>query len=130
MRNCVGEGCIRGTTSCLLAPQAIEGPFYWNSTIRQNLTFADSSNDLFDVSYRYLFWFSDGKDGLPLHLKIHLLDPRTCLPLSNAIVDIWHCDARGIYSHYIAASLGKSNAKTDNSTFFRGELLSFFLLLL
>ena len=44
--------------------------------------------------------------------------------MSNALVDIWHCDAGGIYSHFIAASLGQNNQRTDNSTFFRGKTFS------
>ena len=67
---------------------------------------------------------SEGKGGIPFRLTLNVLDTTTCLPLSNAVVDLWHCDAEGIYSHYVAASLGQFNAPTDNSTFFRGKLFS------
>jgi hypothetical protein len=30
---------ITQSTGCILTPQATEGPYYWNATIRQNITF-------------------------------------------------------------------------------------------
>lgn len=65
--------------------------------------------------------FSEGKPGIPFTLSITVLNTNTCTPISKALVDIWHCDSVGIYSHYVAASLGQMNAKTDNTTFFRGR---------
>ena len=43
---------------------------------------------------------SEGKPGFPLELKIIVLDARTCQPLANAAVDVWHCDALGLYSGF------------------------------
>lgn len=42
----------------------------------------------------------EGKAGVPLSLRIVTLDARTCKPLSNAAVDLWHCDALGLYSGF------------------------------
>ncbi len=42
----------------------------------------------------------EGKPGLPLLLKLAVLDARTCRPLQNAAVDIWHCDALGLYAGF------------------------------
>ncbi|CAF0933347.1 unnamed protein product [Rotaria sordida] len=93
--------CVRAIGSCLLAPESTEGPYYWNSTVRNDIT--------------------EGKAGVPFRLTVTVLDTATCSPLSDALVDIWHCDAEGIYSHYIASSLGQNTRQTDNSTFFRGQ---------
>jgi protocatechuate 3,4-dioxygenase beta subunit len=45
---------------------------------------------------------SDGsvKEGAPLHLVFNVsqLEGSSCTALSGAMVDIWHCDAMGIYS--------------------------------
>jgi protocatechuate 3,4-dioxygenase beta subunit len=45
---------------------------------------------------------SDGslKEGLPLALEIRVfaVGPAGCVPLPDAIVDIWQCDAHGLYS--------------------------------
>jgi protocatechuate 3,4-dioxygenase beta subunit len=42
----------------------------------------------------------EGKPGLPLQLKLAVLDARTCKPLPNAAIDIWHCDAMGLYAGF------------------------------
>jgi protocatechuate 3,4-dioxygenase beta subunit len=47
---------------------------------------------------------TEGKPGVPLDLRIALLDSRTCEPLGNAAVDIWHCDAMGLYSGFTASN--------------------------
>jgi protocatechuate 3,4-dioxygenase beta subunit len=40
---------------------------------------------------------SEGQPGLPMRFALRFLDDH-CQPLRDADVDIWHCDARGIYS--------------------------------
>jgi protocatechuate 3,4-dioxygenase beta subunit len=47
---------------------------------------------------------TEGRAGVPLSLNIALVDARRCLPLANAIVDIWHCDALGVYSGFTKQS--------------------------
>jgi protocatechuate 3,4-dioxygenase beta subunit len=42
----------------------------------------------------------EGKPGVPLSLRIVVLDSRTCTPLPHAAVDLWHCDALGLYSGF------------------------------
>jgi len=42
----------------------------------------------------------EGKLGLPLQLNLAVLDIRACKPLRNAAIDIWHCDALGIYAGF------------------------------
>jgi protocatechuate 3,4-dioxygenase beta subunit len=42
----------------------------------------------------------EGRAGVPLSLRIVLLDSRTCTPVPNAAVDLWHCDAVGLYSGF------------------------------
>ena len=42
----------------------------------------------------------EGKPGVPLSLRIMVLDSRSCKPLPNAAIDIWHCDALGLYSGF------------------------------
>ncbi|HEY4166929.1 MAG TPA: intradiol ring-cleavage dioxygenase [Reyranella sp.] len=38
--------------------------------------------------------------GLPLTLRLQVLDSRTCRPLPAAAVDLWQCDAMGLYSGF------------------------------
>lgn len=68
---------------CKLAPELTVGPYYVEGEkIRRDIT--------------------EGKAGIPLRLRVTVLDARRCTPLRNAAVDIWHCDARGYYSGYTA----------------------------
>ncbi len=69
------------TASCTLDPELTQGPYYLDRGIlRRNVT--------------------EGKPGLPLRLRLTVLDARRCIPLENAALEIWHCDASGIYSGY------------------------------
>jgi protocatechuate 3,4-dioxygenase beta subunit len=72
---------------CALIPEQEVGPYYIaDEFLRSEIT--------------------EKKSGVPLNLRIALLDARTCKPLTNAAVDIWHCDALGIYSGYTKAGMG------------------------
>ncbi len=83
-----------GVVSCVLAPEQAEGPFYVpGDKLRRNVT--------------------EGKPGVPLTLKLTVLDVSTCKPIKGAAVDIWHCDAGGVYS-------GTSQQGTEALTFLRG----------
>jgi len=68
-----------GLVSCVLSPEMTQGPYYVaGDKFRRNIT--------------------EGKPGVPLHLQLLVLDVSTCRPLKGASVDIWHCDAGGVYS--------------------------------
>ncbi len=65
----------------------------------------------------------EGKEGVPFILNITVVSASSCEPIFNASVDLWHCDALGMYSHYTGAGIGGlSNASPakDNTTFLRG----------
>ena len=54
-----------------------------------------------------------------------MLDAGSCEPVSNAVVDIWHCDAEGLYSGFEAASTGGGGpggggGRSDEETYLRG----------
>jgi len=68
-------------SACKLTAQQEVGPYY----IPGELFRAD---------------IAEHKPGVPLVLKITLLDARTCKPLPDAAVDVWHCDATGVYSGF------------------------------
>jgi protocatechuate 3,4-dioxygenase beta subunit len=68
-----------GAPSCVLSPEATEGPYYLDlDQVRSDIT--------------------DGSDGTPLVLAVSVVDATTCGAIENAAVDIWHCDASGVYS--------------------------------
>lgn len=89
--------------TCTLTPEETEGPYYFDvgvvrSDIRQD------------------------RDGTDLRVAIRVQDAAACTPIANAVVDIWHCDAGGIYSGFESASTGGpgGSGPTDDDTFLRG----------
>ncbi|WP_420864167.1 hypothetical protein [Streptomyces deccanensis] len=60
----------------------------------------------------------EDKTGFPLVLTLTVVDDDTCAPLSNALVEIWHCDALGEYSGFVGDN---GNDEPDNGTFLRGR---------
>jgi protocatechuate 3,4-dioxygenase beta subunit len=83
-----------GLVSCVLAPEQTEGPYYLpGDKVRRNVT--------------------EGKPGVPLALKLTVVDVATCKAIRGAAVDIWHCDAGGVYS-------GTSVQGTERERFLRG----------
>ena len=76
-----------GLVTCVLAPELTEGPFYVpNERVRRDIT--------------------EKKPGVPLLLGLTVLNASTCKAIRNATVDIWHCDALGVYSADIAGNPG------------------------
>ena len=66
---------------CVLLPMMTEGPYYFDANqLRADIT--------------------ENRGGVPLRLSIGVVDIDECLPIGNAIVDLWHCDALGFYSGY------------------------------
>lgn len=58
--------------------------------------------------------------GIQLNLTVNVLDIATCSPIENAAIDIWHCDASGVYSWFV----NEQNPAPVNSTFLRGIVLT------
>ena len=74
---------LSATPSCTLTPEQEEGPYYVDAAmIRGTVT--------------------EEKPGVPLQLRIALVDAKRCTPLQDAAIDIWHCDAAGVYSGFTA----------------------------
>jgi protocatechuate 3,4-dioxygenase beta subunit len=68
-----------GLVSCVLAPEQTEGPYYVeDAAVRRNVT--------------------EGKPGVPLMLRLTVVNVASCRPIKGAAVEIWHCDAGGAYS--------------------------------
>jgi protocatechuate 3,4-dioxygenase beta subunit len=96
--------------SCTLTPEETEGPYYFDAdAIRSDIR--------------------EDRPGVPLRVALRVMDNDTCTPVSNAVVDIWHCDATGIYSGFEAASTGagggapgggQGSGPTDDETYLRG----------
>ena len=81
------ETAIAATPSCVVRPQQTEGPYF----VDEKLNRSDIRSDPSDGSV---------KQGVPLRLVFHVsrINGGSCIPLTGATVDLWHCDALGVYS--------------------------------
>ncbi|HUP55703.1 MAG TPA: intradiol ring-cleavage dioxygenase [Methylomirabilota bacterium] len=80
--------------SCVVVPELTEGPYY----VDVNLERSDIRSNTGD---------GVASQGAPLELGwvVSQVDGDGCLPMEGAIVDVWHCDALGVYSG-VEASTG------------------------
>jgi protocatechuate 3,4-dioxygenase beta subunit len=70
-----------GPGRCLLTPQATEGPFYLDPRLERADIVA-------------------GRPGIPLLVRFKVAEAGTCAPAARARVDVWQCDAAGVYSGF------------------------------
>jgi len=85
LRLAAGAGHLHAASRpiCMLNQEQEEGPYYLDREIlRKDIT--------------------EGKLGIPLRLRLTIVDAKHCNSIPNAALDIWHCDASGIYSGYTA----------------------------
>ncbi len=78
---------VASAPGCVVRPAETEGPYF----VDEKLNRSDIRSDPSDGSI---------KDGTPLELTFNVsqLAKNSCAPLAGAVVDVWHCDAEGVYS--------------------------------
>jgi protocatechuate 3,4-dioxygenase beta subunit len=73
--------------SCVVVPELTEGPYYLDVELERS-----------DIRTNT----SDGAavEGAPLTLEwiVSQADGSACVPMADVVVDVWHCDALGVYS--------------------------------
>jgi protocatechuate 3,4-dioxygenase beta subunit len=69
------------SNQCAMIQDSFEGPFFYCTN--------PQSPEI-----------SKGKPGVALVVALRAMDATGCQPLANAVIDIWHCDASGLYSGY------------------------------
>ena len=90
------------------APELTEGPYY-----------LDLDNVRSDVT--------EDRKGARLALNLIIADVATGAPIKGAAVDIWHADAEGLYSGFVAQSVGANqtaSSSADDGTFLRGTQIT------
>ena len=97
------EERIRGHLTCVRTPESDDGPFYYESSpARRDIT--------------------EGRRGMRLRLGITVanatIQGSACAPLPDAVVDVWHTDADGLYSN-VGADV--QMVDTEDQTFMRGH---------
>ncbi|MBD1921787.1 intradiol ring-cleavage dioxygenase [Microcoleus sp. FACHB-831] len=92
------------TPTCVVKPQQTEGPYFVDEKLNRSDIRSDPSNGAV-------------KQGIPLRLvfRVSGIDDRSCTPLRGATVDVWHCDALGVYS-----DVRDFNGDTQGQKFLRG----------
>ena len=83
----VGTALTPDKAVCTLTAEQEVGPFYIESEMVRSR-------------------IAEDRKGVPLRLRLVVLDSRTCAPLRDAAIDQWHCDAMGLYSGFTKTSLG------------------------
>jgi protocatechuate 3,4-dioxygenase beta subunit len=94
--------------ACLVRPELTIGPYFMDEQLNRS----DIRSEPSDGSV---------SEGVPLTLAINIFDvsSNSCAPLTDAQVDIWHCDARGIYS-----GVSDQGSDTTGQKFLRGYQLT------
>ena len=92
--------------ACVITPQQTEGPYF----VDERLDRSDIRSDPLDGSVR---------DGVPLKLTLQVTQVAgsACTPLAGTYVDLWQCDAQGVYSDVDDRSTG---SRAGASKFLRG----------
>jgi protocatechuate 3,4-dioxygenase beta subunit len=89
---------------CILTPQAVEGPYYFDpELVRADIT--------------------EGRPGIPTRLLLQVIDASSCAPIEGARIDVWHCDAAGLYSGYEGQGDDRATS-TEVEKFLRGTQMS------
>lgn len=74
-------------STCSLVPEVTIGPYFVSGElIRTDIT--------------------DGESGVPLHLDLQFVDTSSCTAVEDLLIDIWHCNATGVYSGVSASGQG------------------------
>lgn len=77
----------RPAPACVVRPEQTEGPYFVDGKLERSDIRSDPATGVV-------------KEGTPLALVIAVsrLAQGSCAPLAGAHVDVWHCDAAGVYS--------------------------------
>jgi protocatechuate 3,4-dioxygenase beta subunit len=93
-----------GQPACTVRPQQTEGPFFVDDGLTRSDIRADPTTGAISP-------------GIPLTLQFQVsqVGDGACVPLTGAMVDVWHCDAAGVYS-----DVADRRASTVGQKFLRG----------
>jgi protocatechuate 3,4-dioxygenase beta subunit len=87
--------------TCTLAKEQTQGPYWFDvDSIRSDIR--------------------EDRPGVPLTLALRVQDVTGCssggtaAPVANSVVEIWHCDAGGVYSGFESASIGGGGPGAPN----------------
>jgi protocatechuate 3,4-dioxygenase beta subunit len=81
------SGAASGSSSCVLTAALTEGPYFVDEKLERSDIRADPVTGAVSA-------------GVPLTLRFNVsrVASGACTPLTGAYLDVWHCDAAGVYS--------------------------------
>lgn len=89
--------------TCATSPEQIQGPYWFDvDSIRSDIR--------------------EQRPGTVLQLALRVQDVSACSaggparPVSNCVVEIWHCDAGGLYSGFESSSTGRATSRRGADT--------------
>ena len=84
---------VTGSSSCVLTAALTEGPFFVDEKLNRSDIRSDPATGAIAA-------------GLPLALTFNVerVASGACTPLTGAYLDVWHCDAAGVYSDVSGSS--------------------------
>lgn len=82
-----GPTGVTATPACIVRPAMTEGPFFVDDKLNRSDIRPNSTGGA-------------PREGVPLELAFNVarMGAGTCDALAGALVDVWQCDARGVYS--------------------------------
>jgi len=104
-----GSGAASGARLCVVRPEQTEGPYFVDERLDRADIRADPGTGVV-------------KEGAPLALTLvvqRLDDAGRCTPIPGARVDLWQCDAAGVYSDVVDPSFD-----TRGQRYLRGHQLT------
>jgi protocatechuate 3,4-dioxygenase beta subunit len=81
------SGAFMAMPACIARPKQTEGPYFVDEKLNRSDIRSDPGTGAV-------------KEGLPLTLSFSVgsVTGNACAPLAGATIDVWHCDALGLYS--------------------------------
>jgi protocatechuate 3,4-dioxygenase beta subunit len=73
--------------ACVVAPELTEGPYYLDVNLERSDIRSNTSDGV----------VAEGAE-LTLEWLVSQADGTACVPMAEVVVDVWHCDALGVYS--------------------------------
>ena len=102
------SGASVAVPSCIVRPAVTEGPYFVDEKLNRSDVRSDPSNGTVKPGAAFALTFNVAK-----------VSAGACTALANAQVDIWHCDALGVYSDASDPSFN-----TKGQKFLRGYQLT------
>ncbi len=94
--------------ACIASPEMTEGPYYVDEDLNRSDIRSDTATGALS-------------EGTPLELLLSVSQVgAACTPLAGALVEIWHCDALGVYSGVNDFNFGDTSGKN----YLRGNQLT------